>query len=103
MLLAPEPRVAVGRGSAYDLFLTRSLKRAQLERVPTSGEVVSAFLQRNFEVAAGVRQQLEVLEKDRAEKARETSRTKDEYSKASAMLATLERLAATLRRKAQTE
>ena len=38
----------------------------------------------------GVRQTLEALEKDRSEKAREISRTKDEYSKASAMLATLE-------------
>jgi len=33
---------------------------------------------------------LETLEKERGEKAREISRTKDEYSKASAMLATLE-------------
>lgn len=39
---------------------------------------------------ATVRQGLESLEKERAEKAREISRTKDEYSKASAMLATLE-------------
>lgn len=39
---------------------------------------------------AGVRQSLETFEKDRAEKAREISKTKDEYSKASAMLATLE-------------
>jgi polar amino acid transport system substrate-binding protein len=53
-------RIVVGRGSAYDLFLTRNIKQAQLERVPTSGEVVSAFMQRNLEVAAGVRQQLEM-------------------------------------------
>jgi len=39
---------------------------------------------------AGVRQGLETFERDRAEKAREISKTKDEYSKASAMLATLE-------------
>lgn len=38
----------------------------------------------------GVRQSLETFEKDRFEKAREISKTKDEYSKASAMLATLE-------------
>jgi polar amino acid transport system substrate-binding protein len=56
----PGNRVVVGRNSAYDLFLTRNLKQAQLERVPTSGEVVAAFLQRNFEVAAGVKQQLEM-------------------------------------------
>ena len=32
--------VAVGRGSAYDLYLTRELKSAVLVRVPTSPEVV---------------------------------------------------------------
>jgi polar amino acid transport system substrate-binding protein len=51
--------VAVGRGSAYDLFLTRELKTATLVRVPTSPEVVDAFLAQNLEVAAGVKQQLE--------------------------------------------
>jgi len=56
----PGNRVVVGRNSAYDLFLTRNLKQAQLERVPTSGEVVDAFLQRSLEVAAGVKQQLEM-------------------------------------------
>jgi polar amino acid transport system substrate-binding protein len=53
-------RVAVGRGSAYDLFLTRELKQAQLVRVPTSPAVVDEFLKQNLEVAAGVRQQLEM-------------------------------------------
>ena len=52
-------RVAVGRGSAYDLFLTRELKQASLVRVPTSPEVVDAFLAQNLEAAAGVKQQLE--------------------------------------------
>jgi polar amino acid transport system substrate-binding protein len=52
-------RVAVGRGSAYDLYLTRELKAAALVRVPTSPEVTDAFLAQNLEVAAGVRQQLE--------------------------------------------
>ena len=33
-------RVVVGQGSAYDLFLTRTLKAAQLVRAPTSPEVV---------------------------------------------------------------
>jgi polar amino acid transport system substrate-binding protein len=55
----PGTRVAVGRGSAYDLFLTRELKTATLVRVPTSPEVVDAFLAQNLEVAAGVKQQLE--------------------------------------------
>ena len=55
----PGTRVAVGRGSAYDLFLTRELKSATLVRAPTSPEVTDLFLAQNLEVAAGVRQQLE--------------------------------------------
>jgi polar amino acid transport system substrate-binding protein len=52
-------RVMVGRGSAYDLYLTRELKAAQLLRAPTSPTVVDRMLAENAEVAAGVRQQLE--------------------------------------------
>jgi polar amino acid transport system substrate-binding protein len=55
----PGARVAVGRGSAYDLFLTRELKSATLVRAPTSPEVTDFFLTQNLEVAAGVKQQLE--------------------------------------------
>ncbi len=53
-------RVAVGKGSAYDLYLTRELKAAQIVRTPTSGGVVDYFLGEKLEVAAGVRQQLEM-------------------------------------------
>jgi polar amino acid transport system substrate-binding protein len=53
-------RIAVGRGSAYDLYLTREIKAAALVRTPTSPEVVDAFLAQNLEVAAGVKQQLEM-------------------------------------------
>lgn len=53
-------RVAVGKGSAYDLYLSRELKRATLERAPTSPEVTDYFLSHKLEVAAGVKQQLEV-------------------------------------------
>jgi len=42
------------------------------------------------EELAGVRTALETLERDRSDKAREISKTRDEFSKASAMLATLE-------------
>lgn len=52
-------RVAVGKGSAYDLFLTRELKAAQIVRAPSSPAVVCTFLEQNLEVAAGVKQQLE--------------------------------------------
>ncbi|WPB55612.1 ABC transporter substrate-binding protein [Xylophilus sp. GOD-11R] len=51
--------VAVGKGSAYDLFLTREIKRATLVRTPTSPMVVDQFMSQRLDVAAGVRQQLE--------------------------------------------
>jgi polar amino acid transport system substrate-binding protein len=54
-----ETRVMVGQGSAYDLFLTRELKAAQLLRAPTSPVVVDEFLKQRADVAAGVRQQLQ--------------------------------------------
>ncbi len=52
-------RVAVGRGSAYDLYLTREIKNASLVRAPTSPAVVDTLVAEKLEVAAGVRQQLE--------------------------------------------
>ncbi len=55
----PGTRVAAGRGSAYDLYLTRALKAAKIERAPTSPAVVDFFIAQNLEVAAGVKQQLE--------------------------------------------
>ena len=51
-------RVAVGNKSAYDLYLTRTLKRAQLVRVPTSAEALDVFLRDKLEAAAGVKQPL---------------------------------------------
>ena len=51
-------RVAVGGGSAYDLFLSRELMRANIIRVPTSPAVVDTFVEQGLEVAAGVKQQL---------------------------------------------
>lgn len=55
----PGTRVAVGGRSAYDLYLTRELKAATIERAPTSPAVVSFFLANNLDVAAGVKQQLQ--------------------------------------------
>ena len=52
-------RVVVGRGSAYDLYLTRALKQAELVRTPSSGVVVETMATLKYEVAAGVKQQLE--------------------------------------------
>jgi polar amino acid transport system substrate-binding protein len=48
----------VGNKSAYDLYLTRTLKRAQLIRVPTSPEAIAVFLRDRLEAAAGVKQPL---------------------------------------------
>ena len=52
-------RVVVGRGSAYDLYLTRELKHAKLVHAPTSPAVVDTMVAQSVEVAAGVKQQLE--------------------------------------------
>ncbi|ROR21424.1 amino acid ABC transporter substrate-binding protein (PAAT family) [Comamonas sp. BIGb0124] len=52
-------RVVVGKGSAYDLYLTRELQNASLVRAVTSPAVVDTFVAEALEVAAGVRQQLE--------------------------------------------
>jgi len=53
-------RVVVGPRSAYDLFLQRNLKQAKIVHAPSSPEVVSHFIKNNLEVAAGVKQQLEM-------------------------------------------
>lgn len=52
-------RVVVGKGSAYDLYLTREIKQAELVRASNSQAVVQTFLAQQADVAAGVRQQLE--------------------------------------------
>jgi polar amino acid transport system substrate-binding protein len=49
-------RVAVARGSAYDLFLTRALKAATLLRSTTGPDAMQMFVDDNLEAAAGVRQ-----------------------------------------------
>jgi polar amino acid transport system substrate-binding protein len=51
--------IIVGKGSAYDLFLTREIKYAALLRAPNSQSVVDDFMRGQGNVAAGVKQQLE--------------------------------------------
>jgi polar amino acid transport system substrate-binding protein len=51
--------VVVGKGSAYDLHLTRELQHAAIVRAPTSPAVVETFVAQRADVAAGVKQQLE--------------------------------------------
>ena len=55
----PHHRVAVGNGSAYDLFLSRELKYAQIVRAASSPSVIKTFVEQQLDVAAGVKQQLE--------------------------------------------
>ena len=55
----PGNRIAVGKGSAYDLYLTREIKHATLVRFNSSQEVVDGFVTQALEVAGGVKQQLE--------------------------------------------
>ena len=54
----PGLRVVVGQGSAYDLYLSRELKAASIERAPSSPAVVEHFLATGADVAAGVKQQI---------------------------------------------
>ena len=52
-------RIAVGKGAAYDLFLSRTLRNAELVRATTSAGAVDTFLELGLDAAAGVRQPLE--------------------------------------------
>jgi polar amino acid transport system substrate-binding protein len=52
-------RIAVGKGSAYDLYLSRNLKHAQIVYAPTSPAVTDLFVAQKLDVAAGVKQQLQ--------------------------------------------
>ena len=51
--------MAVGKGSAYDLYLTRECNHAQIVRAPASPAVIDEFLNQQLDVAAGVKQQLQ--------------------------------------------
>lgn len=56
----PGIRIAVGRASAYDLYLTRNLKSATLVRAATGGccAMIDLFREQKLEAVAGVRQPL---------------------------------------------
>jgi polar amino acid transport system substrate-binding protein len=53
----PGVRVGVKKGSAYDLFLSRTLAHAEVVR---GGEGVTVFTEQQLEVAAGIRQPMEL-------------------------------------------
>jgi polar amino acid transport system substrate-binding protein len=50
--------VAVGKDSAYDLFLTRTLERATIIRARTTPEAVAMFHEEGLQVVAGIKQGL---------------------------------------------
>ncbi|MGQ8704379.1 ABC transporter substrate-binding protein [Serratia sp. TSA_198.1] len=54
----PGIRIAVGQGAAYDLYLSRTLKQAQLVRAETSPAAITLFFEQGLDAAAGVRQPL---------------------------------------------
>lgn len=62
-------RIAVGPGSAYDLYLTRTIKNAQLVRASIGGgaAMIEMFVKDKLEVAAGVKQPLLEYAKDHPE------------------------------------
>ena len=49
-------RIAVAKGSAYDLYLTRTLQHATLVRYPTPPLALEGFVADKLDAAAGVRQ-----------------------------------------------
>lgn len=51
-------RIAVNRGAAYDLFLTRTLQHASLRRAPSTPGSIELFITDKLDAAAGVRQVL---------------------------------------------
>ncbi len=61
----PGVTVGVGQGSIYDLFLTRTFKSATLVRNPKGGATggIEPFIEQKLDVAAGVRDPLEVYAK----------------------------------------
>jgi polar amino acid transport system substrate-binding protein len=54
-------RISVGTGSAYDLYLTRNLKHAHIERYAGAALAFDSFLEQGLDAAAGVRQVLDAL------------------------------------------
>jgi polar amino acid transport system substrate-binding protein len=58
-------RIAVAKGSAYDLFLTRTLQHATLVRYPSPPLGFEGFIADKLDAAAGVRQFLDAFAKTR--------------------------------------
>ena len=56
-------RIAVGRGTAYDLYLSRAIKQATLVRFDTSTAAIEHFRSDGLEAAAGIREALVAAQK----------------------------------------
>jgi polar amino acid transport system substrate-binding protein len=54
-------RIAVAKGSAYDLYLSRAIKHAMLVRRPSGEEALEMFVRDGLEAAAGVRQPIDAF------------------------------------------
>ena len=54
-------RVAVVRGSAYDLYLTRSLAHAEIVRVASASEATDVLVRDRLDAVAGVKQPIEAF------------------------------------------
>jgi polar amino acid transport system substrate-binding protein len=54
----PGVRISVGKGSAYDLYLSRALKQAKLVQAPTSLAAIDLFKEQRLDAAAGVKNPL---------------------------------------------
>ncbi len=54
----PGIRIAVGKGSAYHLYLDRTIKHATLVPAPTGGQAIAMFVTDKLEAAANVKQPL---------------------------------------------
>ena len=54
----PGVRIAVGDGSAYELYLSRTIAHAQIVRAPTGSEALAMFFRDRLEAVAGVKSPL---------------------------------------------
>jgi polar amino acid transport system substrate-binding protein len=57
----PGVRIAVGKGAAYDLYLTRSFHHATLVREPTGLAALRRFVDEGLEAGAGVAQSVQAF------------------------------------------
>lgn len=58
--------INVGKNAAYDLWLSRNLQHATLNRLPSSQAAIDHFLQGEGDMAAGIRQPLEKAARETA-------------------------------------